>query len=216
MAVMFPTKTCPSQPSPWGGHAATLAAFVLFVFAFANTAHMQGQTSPAASDGAELDASRRLSFPTDYRQWPFLGAGLGMTYGPNAPASGQPQAFTNVFVNPSAYRAFMNTGRWPDRTVFILEIRQSASERSINRAGHFQSNLMAIEANVKDGRLPGGWGFFDFGTATAPVAALPQSASCYTCHLENGAVEHTFVQFYPTLLDVARRMGTVRPGHGNP
>ena len=27
------------------------------------------------------------------------------------------------------------------------------------------------------------------------------------------AVERTFVQFYPTLLEVARRMGTVKPGH---
>ena len=32
-----------------------------------------------------------------------------------------------------------------------------------------------------------------------------------TGHAQNGAVDNTFVQFYPTLMEVARRMGTVRP-----
>ncbi|MGE3844761.1 MAG: hypothetical protein AB7I50_24615 [Vicinamibacterales bacterium] len=115
---MFSTKLPGSRPRVWRGRGVTFAASTLFVFALASTAPLQGQ---AGGDGAELDASGRLSFPADYRAWPFLGAGLGVTYGPNAPASGQPQAFTNVFVNPSAYRAFMKTGSWPDRTLFILE-----------------------------------------------------------------------------------------------
>ena len=67
-----------------------------------------------------------------------------------------------------------------------------------------------MEVNLKDARLSGGWGFFDFGTAAGPVAPLPQTASCYTCHRDNTAVEQTFVQFYPTLMEVARRHGTVK------
>ena len=163
-----------------------------------------------ASDGPTLQADGQLAFPSDYREWVFLSAGLGMNYGPNAPAEGQPQSFTNVYVNPSSYRAFMKTGAWPDRTMFVLEIRGSATEGSINRSGFYQTAVRAIEANVKDARLPGGWGFFNFGNKTAAVAALPQSATCYTCHAENTAVEHTFVQFYPSLMDVAKRMGTVK------
>ena len=104
----------------------------------------------------------------------------------------------------------MKTGTWPDRTMFVLEIRGSQAEGSINRSGYFQTGLRAIEANVKDSRLPGGWGFYNFGNKTAAVAPLPQSATCYTCHADNTAVEHTFVQFYPALMDVARRMGTVK------
>jgi hypothetical protein len=42
------------------------------------------------------------------------------------------------------------------------------------------------------------------------VEALPTTASCYACHSTNGAVDNTFVQFYPTLLDVAREKGTLR------
>jgi len=164
----------------------------------------------AVPDGPSMQADGVLAFPENYREWMFLSAGLGMNYGPNAPAAGQPQSFTNVYVNPSSYRAFMKTGAWPDRTMFVLEIRGSATEGSINRSGHYQTAVRAIEANVKDARLPGGWGFFNFGNKTAAVAPLPQSATCYTCHAENTAVEHTFVQFYPSLMEVARAKGTVK------
>ena len=74
----------------------------------------------------------------------------------------------------------------------------------------FQTDIRAIEANVKDARLPGGWGFYDFGRETTASAPLPQTATCYSCHANNTAVEHTFVQFYPPLMDVARRIGTVK------
>jgi hypothetical protein len=175
---------------------------------------LQGQSQPS-DDGPVWQGDNRLAFPMNYREWMFLSSGLGMNYGPNAPAAGRPQSFTNVYVNPSSYRAFMKSGKWPDRTMFVLKIRGSASEGSINRSGHYQTGVRAIEANVKDARLPGGWGFFDFGTRTEPAAPLPQTASCYSCHAKNTAVEHTFVQFYPTLMDVARRMGTVKPGYSD-
>jgi hypothetical protein len=35
---------------------------------------------------------------------------------------------------------------------------------------------------------------------------LPFTASCYNCHAINTAVENTFVQFYPTLFEVAKKM----------
>ena len=151
-----------------------------------------------------------MAFPAAYKEWVFLSAGLGMAYGPNATVAGAPQSFTNVYVNPSSYRAFMKTGAWPDRTMFVLEIRNSQSEGSINRTGHFQTGIRAIEANVKDARLPGGWGFYNFGAKTAAVAPLPHTATCYTCHADNTAVEQTFVQFYPELMEVAKKMGTVK------
>ncbi len=170
--------------------------------------HMGAQTSGA--DGPQLSADGTAAFPENYREWTFLSAGLGMNYGPNAPPPGAPQSFTNVYVNPSAYRAFMKSGAWPDRTMFVLEIRGSATEGSINKAGHFQTGIRAVEANVKDARLKGGWGFYNFGNKQAAVAPLPESAACYTCHAENTAVEHTFVQFYPSLMEVARQKGTVK------
>jgi hypothetical protein len=31
----------------------------------------------------------------------------------------------------------------------------------------------------------------------------------YSCHDKNGAVDTTFVQFYPTLIDLAKQKGTL-------
>jgi hypothetical protein len=186
------------------------AALCVALFVVTATMSRAGAEQPPAGE-PQLDAENRLSFPADYREWIFLSAGLGMNYGPNARPADQPQSFTNVYVNPASYRAFMKTGKWPDRTTFVLEIRGSTSEGSINRSGHYQTDVQAIEVNLKDQRVPGGWGFYDFGRKTSAVAPLPQSASCYSCHRDNTAVEHTFVQFYPSLMAVARRLGTVKP-----
>jgi hypothetical protein len=169
-------------------------------------------SAPSHDSGPRYTASGELIRPTDFREWVFVTSGLGMTYNQPSGAARAPN-FTNVYVNPSSYRAFMQTGRWPDKTMFILEIRASASEGSINKGGHYQSNLVVIEASVKDeARFPGKWAFFDFGRdMKAQVAALPVTERCYACHAENGAVDNTFVQFYPTMLEVAQRMGTLRP-----
>ena len=164
-------------------------------------------------DGPRFTSAGELIRPVDFREWVFVTSGLGMTY--NTPATANPSpSFTNVYVNPSSHRAFLKTGQWPDQTIFVLEVRASASEGSINKGGSYQTGLVAIEAEVKDERFPGKWAFFAFGrTAEMKDRAevLPATASCYACHSANGAVDNTFVQFYPTLMEVARRMGTVRP-----
>ena len=187
-----------------------LALSLVFVFVLTLSPELHGQAG--TSQGPEL-RDGKVAFPSGYKQWVFLSAGLGMAYGPNAPADGAPKSFTNVYVNPAAYRAFLSSGTWPDRTMFVLEIRKSATQGSINKAGFYQTDLVAVEGNVKDARLPGGWGFFDFGREQTPKAPLPQSAECYACHAANTAVEHTFVQFYPELMAVARKLGTVKPGY---
>src|SRR4051812_47265247 len=132
-----------------------------------------------------------------------------MTYGP---AKAAEPRFDNVFVTRAAYREFLRTGTWPERTMFILEVRAAEEHVSINRGGRTQGSVLAIEAAVKDG----GWRYYSFdgldGLAKE-AAALPATASCHACHRDKGAVDNTFVQFYPTLLEAARRHGTVRPGH---
>ena len=97
-------------------------------------------------------AGNRLEFPADYREWIFLSSGRGMTYGPSANPNGPP-LFDNVFVHPAAYREFVKTGQWPDRTIFVLEIRNAATEGSINKGGQFQKDVAGIEVEVKDQRL---------------------------------------------------------------
>jgi len=40
------------------------------------------------------------------------------------------------------------------------------------------------------------------------LEAKAQPGACQTCHAKNGAVDETFVQFYPTLIQVAKAKGT--------
>src|SRR5579859_6743414 len=62
-----------------------------------------------AADGPQFTPAGQLSLPKDYRQWIYLSSGLGMTYGPAAQANPGNPLFDNVFVNPSSYRAFLDT-----------------------------------------------------------------------------------------------------------
>lgn len=165
---------------------------------------------PAAEPDFAADGS--LRFPDNYREWVWLSSGLGMAYGPAA--QGSPTTpFDNVFVSPEAYRAFLQTGKWPDKTMLVLEVRGSLTEGSINKAGRFQGNVLGVEVEVKDQkRFPGTWAFFGFGSSPSGRSSqsLPRSADCYSCHSQNGAVDNTFVQFYPTLVEVARSKGTLQ------
>ena len=64
-----------------------------------------------------------------------------MNYSAPSPAESNPR-FDNVFdFPPSAYAAFLKTGTWPDKTMFMLEIRSSESKGSINIGGHYQTRL---------------------------------------------------------------------------
>ncbi|HEX5412064.1 MAG TPA: cytochrome P460 family protein [Terriglobia bacterium] len=161
--------------------------------------------APAASSAPQYSADGKLVLPRDYREWVYLSSGLGMEYR----ADGKPGTeFTNVFVKPSAYRAFVATGRWPDKTMFVLEERASATRGSINRGGHYQSELSSLAASVKDEkRFPKMWAYFSFNRGAQQAAANPPS-HCFQCHNTNGAVDNTFVQFYPTLKPVAEKYGT--------
>jgi hypothetical protein len=159
-----------------------------------------------------------LVLPSDYREWPFVGSGLGLTYEEESASPDRAPTFTNVFVNPTAYQGFMETGIWPNESIFVLEFRHSETDAPPNNGGRFQGDLLGIEAEVKDSRFPDGWAFFNFGGVpdlldVAEPLTGEAVASCVQCHTENTAVERTFVQFYPTLLEVARREGTVKPGY---
>jgi hypothetical protein len=145
-----------------------------------------------------------MIFPADYREWVWLSSGLGMSY--TAASQANNPDFDNVFVSPEAYRSFMATGKWPDGVIFMLEVRGSHNRGSINQSGHYQGGVEDVEAHVKDN---GKWAFYSFGKDTKPGHLFPASASCYSCHEQHAAVDTTFVQFYPTLIEVARQKKTL-------
>jgi len=163
------------------------------------------QTPAYAANGEMLP-------PANYREWIYLSSGIDMSYSPKAMSMGEGMSmFDNVFVNPEAYRSFLATGTWPDKTVMILEGREGRSKGSINQRGHYQAVGVAdLEVHVKDeGRFPEKWAFFGFDAPDKNGKLFPPKESCYSCHQEHGAVDTTFVQFYPTLLPVAQAKGTL-------
>jgi len=152
-------------------------------------------------------AANSLMRPEGYREWVYLSSGLGMNYNPTA---GGPQRFTNVFVPQWAYREFISTGKWPDKTMFALEDRAAESKGSINKEGHFQTDLINLAVEVKDeSKFPEKWAYFGFSENAKTAEAKPKQ-DCWQCHNEHAAVENTFVQFYPTLKPIAQKFGTYR------
>jgi hypothetical protein len=166
-----------------------------------------GAGGAATGDGPNYTSNGELKMPERYREWVFLTSGVDMSYSASASAAGH-SVFDNVFVNPSAYKEFQQRGTWPDKTTLVLEIRGAEGPSSINKRGHSQSQeVTAMEVHVKDARLEGGWGFFEFdGPGSGKLVKRP--ASCYECHESHAAVDTTFVQFYPTLLGLAKTKGT--------
>ena len=168
--------------------------------------------APAAppDDGPHYTADGRMLFPANYREWVFMSSGVNMSYSAE-PAKAGHDVFANTFASPSAYKAFLQTGHWPDKTVLILENRKGAPHGSIDQSGAFQTpDIEGVEAHVRDEtRFKGGWGFFAFDAQGKPASQLSYSQTCYSCHQQHAAVDTTFVQFYPTLLPVATRLGTL-------
>ena len=187
-----------------------LIAAVAFLAAISSRPHVSSaalpQTSP--SNAPSYTDAGELRFPEHYREWVYLSTGFDMSYNPAM--SMDHHMFDNVFVNPEAYQSFMQNGTWPDKTIFVLEVRGAESKGSINKAGHYQStSLMGREVHIKDeSRFPSKWAFFTFDDDKLGKL-IPTSASCYSCHQQHAAVDTTFVQFYPTLLPLASAKHTL-------
>ena len=170
-------------------------------------ASITSRAQPVTANAPAYTADGKLEFPKAYRKWVYLSSGLDMSYLPlNFRAM---STFGNVFVNPEAYDAFVENGTWPDKTVLVLEVRRAEQNASINKGGRSQGEQVRTEVHLKDNaRFEGGWAFFAFADET-PATMIARTANCYSCHQANGAVDTTFVQFYPTLLSIARTKKTL-------
>lgn len=190
--------------------AGLLATMLLASFA---AGQLRADPLPPAPASPAYDANGQLRLPADYREWIYLSSGLDMSYRKGADMAKMMghSMFDNVFVDPASYRRFRQTGHWPDGTMLIMEVRGAADHGSINRSGKFQTERMGVEAHVRDGkrRNGDGWAFYAFAEGQTTAAAIPEAAECYSCHRQHGAVDTTFVQFYPTLLGLAIAKGSL-------
>jgi Cytochrome P460 len=182
--------------------SAALSAVLLF------SSLASGESPGTPNRGPTYTDEGLLVLPDDYRNWVYLSTGFDMSYSPQTQAGHH--MFDNVFVEPGAYKVFVETGSWPDKTMLVLEARGAHDKGSINKSGNYQSTeIMGLEVHVKDtARFPQQWAFFAFGSKQ-PAKMIPPAAECYSCHAAHAAVDTTFVQFYPTLLPIAKSKGTL-------
>jgi hypothetical protein len=188
--------------------AVILAGIVITALAIRGS---KSQTPAGAAPGPQFTADGKLVRPEGYRRWVYVSSGLGMSY--SQKASDSMQMFTNVFVNPSSYDYYLAHGTWPDKTIFVLELYGSTSQGSINKHGNYQKDFMGLDVEVKDEkRFADKWAYFGFSSGEkASGPSTPSKNDCWQCHDQNAAVEHSFVQFYPELLKVAKEKGTIKP-----
>lgn len=187
-----------------------LLLLLVAALSLAVSAPQASSNKDTSANAPAYTADGNLKFPTNYREWVYLSSGVDMSYSPNA-MNMDHAMFDNVFANPEAYRAFLETGRWPDKTMLVLEGRKAGTKGSINKNGHFQTGeVMGLEVHVKDeARFPAGkWAFFNSEDGVTGKL-LPKEMECYSCHEQHGAVDTTFVQFYPTLLEIAKKKNTL-------
>jgi len=172
------------------------------------TSRPSSPTTGASANLPQYTSDGKLMFPENYREWVYLSTGIDMAYREDMNMGHS--MFDNVFVNPEAYKYFVANGTWPDKTMLVLEVRKAESKSAINKAGHYQTNeVMGREVHIKDeARFPGKWAFFGFDDAKT-ATMLPKEMECYSCHAQHTAVDTTFVQFYPTLLEIAKKKGTL-------
>jgi hypothetical protein len=188
------------------------ASIISLIVLAGAAARDSARAAGAEEDSPRYTATGELQVPAQYREWVFLTSGVDMNY--KQVAVPGHSTFDNVFVTPGSYRSFLKSGTWPDRTIFMLEIRAATSApTSINKNGQTQSErVVARELHVKDARLEGGWGFFAVADSGMGIP-IKRPAECYECHEAHAAVDTTFTQFYPTLLPVAKAKGSLSPGY---
>ncbi len=174
---------------------------VALIFALASLADATDQEIPAA----RFEGKDTLIRPENYREWIFVGSSLGLQYArnPEGNSSRASDLYHNVYINPSSYREFATTGKFPDGTVMVLELASSEIKKEPGLQGSFQKDFVALEASVKDSkRFKNGWAYFSFtggnGEIKEKAQPFPESA-CWSCHREKAATDNVFTQFYPVL-----------------
>jgi hypothetical protein len=182
---------------------------ILGLLMLAVSAASSSQTSPAAMPPdlagdalkvARLDPAGKLLKPADLESWIFVGASLGMGYNPGSFNAAHPGQFQVVLMEPNAFRFFKANQRYAPGSMFLLSFYDSDQRRSINQKGFVQAQMTnyeihLIEPKTGDDRHT----FYMFGATDTRGSPLPRGNGCVRCHVDHGAFDGTFAQFYPTI-----------------
>jgi hypothetical protein len=88
--------------------------------------------------------------PEGYREWMFVGANYGMGYTEGEAKKESPATFHNIYIQREAYQAYQKTGKFPDKTMLVMEVIRPGTNASINKKGMFQNEFVGVEVALKD------------------------------------------------------------------
>ena len=152
--------------------------------------------------------------PVGYEKWPVVGTSIGLGYEDGDKTDpNNPGMFHNVYLQPEAFDHFVETGEFPEQTVFIVTNLPSRSTKKdqekadVLRNGFFAASTVGLEVAIKDTqRFPDGWAYYMFHDQPGKPKAKDRAAEkpfarkdCFNCHAEHGAIDHVFTQYYSVL-----------------
>jgi hypothetical protein len=200
-----------------------LAGLLLMGAVLAGTTTRSQPGEPAAAKGSRPAANATepqyneqgdLKRPEGFESWVFVGANLGVEYrdddAPPAPADKAPPKnpkvgnFHNVYINPEAFDVYAKTGKFPDKTILVLDVYKAnaGDPKSIVSEGLFPGKQAGVAVAVKNRNRPDGskidWAYYDFDLDKKTAKAFPDKA-CYDCHIQHADDDNVWVQMYPTL-----------------
>lgn len=182
---------------------AALTATAAGILGLAVAALGQEASQPAVKSlqVAQFASNGKLQKPADLESWIFLGTSLGMGYNPGSFNAAHPGQFQVVLMEPNAYRHFVQHKSYAPGSMFLLSFYDSdQQQRSINQNGFTQADLTNYEIHVIDPAKPDkGHAFYVFDAKDTQGGLVPPGNACVRCHVDHGAFDGTFAQFYPTL-----------------
>jgi hypothetical protein len=203
----------PGKPSRRCGLVVATSALCFALAAAGPAARSQSSDEPRYAPGGEL------LLPNGFDTWVFVGSNLGLSYTPDAAAAASApprraprQEFHNVSINKAAYDYFSANGRFPERTILVMQVFEAADKEpgSVLASGVFNGRRVGLEVAVKNTPRPDGkttpWAYYNFtdpsdrSKVLASATAFPDQA-CANCHQLHASIDNVWVQFYPALRD---------------
>jgi len=184
-------------------------------FALAGTIEKQSNDAglPLPAVKLAFNENGEAALPKGYRSWVHAyTAWESITVTPLDNTVTKTPEFHSVYVEPSAYRAFMKTGTWPEGSLMIKEFSiTSIDPKNCDGPPAYVCNLggskvifahgqTGLSLMLKDSKRypgePGGWSYFSFGHQAPPYEQFSPArarAQCAQCHIDNVGPKHDYV-----------------------
>jgi hypothetical protein len=170
------------------------------------TAYAQTDTRSqyGGTAAAVVDEKGNLRVPSDYRSTYQM---LGTWAVASDDNSGSKQLHV-VYASPRAVAAYLKDGHFPDGTVLVKEVFNTATKNmttgTVSSAGALAGWFVMVKDNV--GRFPGnklwgdgwGWSWFD-ATDPRKTTSTDYKTDCQSCHMPARASDWIYAHGYPVL-----------------